>query len=124
VGVDDEPAQILHPDLVEPDENRRIAVVVRLGEEDVGVGLTEGELLVLVGDRDGEDARVRDAGGLRVGALEPDPADGALLLGGGHLEREAPVHLGDALQRQGELADVILARHAGRPDYGSRRACA
>src|SRR4029078_2667023 len=65
--------ELVGTDRLEPDEDGRKAVVVRLGEEHLGIGREEHLLLNGVGDADRQHVEVLDPRLLRFDALHPAP---------------------------------------------------
>jgi hypothetical protein len=95
-------------DLGEAHEDGGIPVVVRLCEEDLAVRREKYLLVEIIRDSHGDHVGVRHASLLRLNPLEPDPGELLSL----DEETKAVWILACFRQREGDLANVALARHS------------
>src|SRR5690606_9471418 len=103
-------------DARQPDEDRRVAVVVSFREEHVRVERDQRVLVVLTRDADREHLRLGDARLPRVEPFEPDPCERLWLRRAADEEGEAAFLLLDHGERAGDAADVSLRGHRAQDD--------
>src|SRR6266566_418819 len=126
-GGRDERLQFLGVDRGQAHQDRREAVVVRLGEEFLLVQPEHQVLLEQIRHPDGEHLGVGNAGLLWIDALQPDPGESLLLGPGPDREREPVLRLRCPGQLGGNPPDILLVGHGvwddtqpGVPSEGPR----